>query len=83
MSPEALRHFLRQRPFQPFRVVLADGRTFDVRYPEMNLLARTYVKIGVPESDRPDAICDHTVFVPLSSVARVEPLTAPSSPLAS
>ena len=73
MEREELHRRLRQRPFQPFRVVLKDGRTFDIQYPEMNLLARSYIKIGIPESGTPDPLCDHTEFVPLSQIARVEP----------
>jgi hypothetical protein len=71
MEREELSRLLRQRPFQPFRVVLTDGRTFDVRYPEMNLLARLFIKIGIPEPG-PSPICDHTEFVPLSQIVRVE-----------
>ena len=72
MEREQLHRLLRQEPFQPFRVVLVDGRTFDIRYPRMNLLARTYVNIGVPEAGTPRPICDHTEFVRLSDIAQVE-----------
>jgi len=73
MEHDELHRLLRQRPFQPFRVVLKDGRTFDIRYPEMNLLARSYIKIGIPETAGPDPLCDYTEYVPLSQIARVDP----------
>jgi hypothetical protein len=73
MDHAELQRLLRQRPFQPFRVVVSDGRTYDVRYPEMNLLARGFIKIGIPEPG-PNPLCDHTEFVWLSQIARVEPL---------
>jgi hypothetical protein len=83
MERESFRQLLRQRPFQPFRIVVNDGRIFEVRHPEMNLLARSYVKIGVPESAGSDPICDHTEFVPLSKIVRVETLPSAIPPLAS
>ena len=83
MERERFQQLLRQKPFQPFRVILDDGRTFDIRYPEMNLLASWYVKIGVPEPGAADPICDHTVFVPFSKIARLEPLSPAAPPLAS
>ncbi len=83
MEREQLQHLLRQKPFQPFRVFLRDGRTFDIRYPRMNLLARTYVNIGIPEAGTPLPLCDHTEFVRLSEIARVEMLSSEASSLPS
>jgi hypothetical protein len=74
MEREELSHLLRQKPFAPFRVVLIDGRIFEIRYPYMNLLAHTFIKIGIPEGDGPNPLCDHTEFVWLTQIARVEPL---------
>ena len=41
MSPEQLRQSLRAAPFQPFRINLADGRSFDVPHPEFASLSPT------------------------------------------
>jgi hypothetical protein len=35
---EELRHLLRQRPFQPFRVHLTNGKVLDVVCPEISLI---------------------------------------------
>ena len=79
MERDTLREWLKRRPFQPFRVYLTDGRTFDVRYPRMNQLAETFIKIGIPAPDiRSEIVCDHGEYVPLREIARVEPLTAVS-----
>ncbi len=72
MDREELQQLLRQRPFQPFRVILTDGRTLDVRHPEMNQLARTFIKIGIPVPNAPEPTCDHLVYVPLAQIARTE-----------
>jgi len=76
MTRETLREWLKRQPFQPFRVYLTDGRTFDVRYPRMNLLAYTYIKIGIPEPGSTDPmICDHTEYVRLNEIERLEALS--------
>jgi hypothetical protein len=74
MNHEELQRLLKQRPFRPFKIVLKDGGSFDVHYPEMNQVARSFIKIGIPECNEPDPICDHLEFVSLTRIARVEPL---------
>src|SRR5262249_52273825 len=69
---EELRRLLRREPFQPFRVHLADGQVFDIRHPHLQTVGETYLAIGVPESDDPDSIADHTVLVSLPEILRVE-----------
>src|SRR5512142_1083128 len=39
-SRMSLRGFLTSRPFQPFRITLTDGRTYDVSHPELALFGR-------------------------------------------
>jgi hypothetical protein len=79
MDRAELHRLLKQTPFQPFRVVVSDGRAYDVRYPRMNLLAESFIKIGIPDETRPTPICDHTEYVHLSHIVRIEPLPAPPS----
>jgi hypothetical protein len=81
MNRDDLERLLRQKPFQPFRLLLNDGRVYEIRNPRMNLLAHSYVKIGIPDQARPE-FCDHTEFVRLDQIARAEPLE-PTPPLAS
>ena len=82
MDRAELQRLLRQRPFQPFRVVLSDGRTYEVRNPRMNLLAESFIKIGIPHVSLPEPICDHTEFVWLKEIVHIEPLS-PSPPVTS
>ena len=48
MRPEDIREFLQKKPFQPFRLTLTDGRTYEVRHPEMAMVGRSAVAIGLP-----------------------------------
>jgi hypothetical protein len=43
------------------------------------LLAQTFIKIGIPEPGSTDPwSCDHTEYVALAEITRVEPLSAVS-----
>ena len=43
----------------------------------MNLLAQTFIKIGVPEPNGTDPlICDHPEYVPLAQITHLESLSA-------
>ena len=58
MRPEDIREFLQHKPFQPFRLTLTDGRTYEVRHPEMAMVGRSAVAIGLPASNDPSPIYD-------------------------
>ncbi len=75
MSPEDLLRFLQRRPFEPFRIVLTDGTTYDVHHPEMVLPARRTAEIGIPQNQG-QPIADRIVTVSLLHIIRIEPLQA-------
>ena len=39
MNPEALRVALRAQPFKPFTITLVDGRSFEIRHPELVIVS--------------------------------------------
>ena len=78
MRSEELRDHLRKRPFRPFRLILTDGRTFEVRHPELAVIGRTTVAVGLARRGDPEPMFDRMTTVPLADVLRVEP--AGSSP---
>jgi hypothetical protein len=51
MTVQTYRDLLAQRPFRPFRLVMSSGHTYDVRHPEMAMLTRTDLLVGVGETD--------------------------------
>jgi hypothetical protein len=83
MIREKLQTLVRRRPFVPFRVHLRDGRVFEVPFRGMTLLAQNYIKIGIPISEGPQPLCDHTEYVPLRLIDRVEETVEPRPPAAS
>jgi hypothetical protein len=50
MTVKTFRELLTQRPFQPFRLVMSSGQTYELRRPEMVMLTRTDILVGVGET---------------------------------
>ena len=51
MTVKTFRELLTQRPFRPFRLVMSSGQAYDVRHPEMAMLTRTDILVGVGDTD--------------------------------
>jgi hypothetical protein len=66
---------LRQQPFQPFRLILSNGHTHDIRHPEMAWVSPYYILVGIPDptQEGPGAISE-TVMVSMIHIVEVEPI---------
>jgi len=82
MRPEELRDHLRKQPFQPLRVTLTDGRTFEVRHPELAIIGRSTVAVNLARRGDPEAAFDRMTTIPLVDVLRVEPVGSSRAPSA-
>ena len=71
MRREDIQKFLDVKPFAPIRIFLSDGKYYDVRHPELMLLARSVMDIGITKR-REGQIVDDIVRVSLLHVVRVE-----------
>ena len=72
-----IRERILEHPFQPFRVCLTDGRSFDIHDPSWNLAADAILLIGVPPDDDPQSsLPDRHEWVDYRLIAKVEPLAA-------
>jgi hypothetical protein len=47
MSHEDLRIRIKQRPFIPFRIVLTEGTSYEIRHPELIMLGKRGAVIGL------------------------------------
>jgi hypothetical protein len=73
MVPEELKDTLREQPFRPFRIVLTDGETYDIRHPDLLWVGKRTAYVGLTR--RPgDEFHDRAVKVDLLHIVRVEPL---------
>ena len=73
MPPEDMEKKLRQKPFRPFRIYLTDGAMYDVRHPELVLLGRRSLVLGLA-GDPEATLYDRTVDVDLIHITRMEHL---------
>lgn len=72
MTTENFRHLLNARPFKPFRVIMSSGEAYEVRHPEVALLLRNDLLVGVDIED--DGFAAEFRICPLFHVATIEPI---------
>ncbi|HLN29541.1 MAG TPA: hypothetical protein VK395_17465 [Gemmataceae bacterium] len=78
MSHEDLLGFIRKRPFEPFRLFIADGCVYEVRHPELLMIGKRSVAVGLT-ADPDQTVYDRLATVDLLHVTRVEPLESSSA----
>ena len=80
MRMQELQGTLKETPFEPFRIRLSDGQSYEVRHPEFAGLTRhsLYVGVSPDEDDAPERMvqCD------LLHVVTIEPINGQSGPAA-
>jgi hypothetical protein len=74
MRPGDIRTFLQHQPFQPFRITLTDGRTYEVRHPEPAMVGRSSLVIGLPAVGDSEPVYDRFVTVSLLHVMQMGPM---------
>lgn len=70
MTNDEIRKWQKQQPFQPFTIVLVDGRSFDVPHPEFVWVPPgrgTWVYVADPESGS----ADHVNTAVISSIHKI------------
>ena len=72
MAVQTFRELLSQQPFKPFRLVMSSGEKYEVRHPEMALLTRTDILVGIDEAE--DGVPAEFRICSLLHVATIEPL---------
>jgi hypothetical protein len=74
MRPEDIDALLQVAPFQPFRVHLKDGKSYEVLYPNLTMTTRPWLVIAFPDPESNGRWADDYVSIPWSEIASVEPL---------
>jgi hypothetical protein len=72
MTVQTFRELLAQQPFRPFRLVMSSGQSYEVRHPEMAMLTRTDMLVGVDIAE--DGVPAEFRICSLLHVTAVEPL---------
>jgi hypothetical protein len=68
-----LRRLLRNRPFEPFRIVMLEGDSYEIKHPETVMLGPRSAILGIPA---PEGLPDISYYhiVNLLHIKRLEPL---------
>jgi hypothetical protein len=77
MTVQTFKQMLARRPFKPVRLVLSSGQSYEIRHPEMALLTRTDILVGVDETD--DGVPAEFKIVSLLHVTAIEPIETSSA----
>jgi hypothetical protein len=73
MAPVDFEEYLRATPFEPFRIVASTGDTCDIRHPELLMVGRGSVIIGVADEED-QRFFDRTIRLSLFHIVRLEPI---------
>ena len=79
MQEKELYDLFHRQPFQPLRIVMKDGRSFEARFPRLAIVSPNYLYLGIPVPSDPDPvlpISDPIEPLPLRDIDRVESLGA-------
>ena len=71
MTLQTFQELLRKRPFEPFRLVMSSGESYEVRHPEMAILTRSDMFVGI---DPVQGIPAEFKICPLCHIKTVEPV---------
>jgi hypothetical protein len=73
MTQEDLHTAARRQPFEPFRVILTTGATYDIRHPDLIMVGKRSAIIGM--TNNPTGIAyERTIKVDLLHVVGIEDL---------
>jgi hypothetical protein len=72
MRPEDFRELLGRRPFQPFRLHLSNGADYEVRHPELALVARSVVWLDIPAPALSIPAGERTILVALIHIVQID-----------
>lgn len=72
MTVQTFRDLLHERPFKPFRVVMSSGLSYEVRHPEMAMLTKTGILVGLEAED--DGVPARFKICSMLHVTAVEPI---------
>lgn len=75
MTYTDLEQHRQNQPFRPFTIYMSDGSKFEVRHPEMLILGRTELVVGLSDGSENGSgpLADRMVHLSIRQITRVEP----------
>jgi hypothetical protein len=80
MDPQTVQEWMQANPYQPFRVVMTDGRTFDITDPRLIMPGRSTLLIGIQDPNEPAGVFGRFISTAMIHIVRIEPLATATSP---
>lgn len=77
MTVQTFRNLLAERPFKPFRLEMSSGQAYEVRHPEMALLTKSDILVGVDIQE--DSVPAEFKVCSMLHVTAVEPMESVDS----
>ena len=74
MTLQDFKDLLSATPFDPFRIVMSSGESYEVRHPEMAKLMRTKLVVFLDPDE--DGVADRLRLCSLLHITAVEPMSA-------
>jgi hypothetical protein len=79
MTPQTVLGYVKAEPFRPFRILMARGKTLDVRHPEMIKVLKSYAIVFKADGDGSN-LSDEWQSVSLRLAESISHLETPVSP---
>lgn len=76
MPPKEIAERLKVRPFVPFVIRMDDGRSFEVQHPELVIIGKSTMVLGVPDTETQGIsppLMDYSITLSLLHVVSLEP----------
>ena len=77
MPPEGLLAHLKKQPFEPFGIRMVDGAAYEIWHPDVVLVGRRTITLGLARSGKPRLPYERTETAALLHITRLEPIDAP------
>ncbi len=78
-SADEIQDRLRERPFTPLRIVTSTGQTCDVYHPDLVLVARRFLVVGMPSAENASQ-AERVTRVAILHVTELRDLPTPAAP---
>jgi hypothetical protein len=81
MRPEDICTELKRQPFRPFRIHRSNGKSHEVRHPELVMVGKSCINIGFPSTKHQIPVFDSYEVISLLHINNLELLSStPSQP---
>jgi len=78
-SPDDIQARIKQQPFVPIRLVTTTGQTYDIHHPELVMVARRFIYVGLPSKENPIQ-AEQVTQVALIHITELQNLAASTLP---